>query len=615
MIKKHDFSHYKNVFCDSKEALLWAYANGLPSDALIRSSSPAMLWNQNENINHIESQWTEDRMRNFQSSIQSFSEKIYDITISSKSFSHEEALCIANASVFFHKVIFKAACLEKDDIFEPRLFIGVDAPSGRGDNNLNPPWDRLLVENPKFEKIVYSLKNSNWNPLSTKGVSLFKRIRLGGRETLIYRLCTNLSKYLPNSLFRKQILVFNENELLIEAAAELAFKGIKIRKIVPVDNDINIDNDEILRYKSKLSKIQVSLEEIVRNRIEEWVNPSIVRSCESLFFQNLDEKFTTFLMLRSKWGFLYKESSSCKRVLMINAPGTIPGLAISSVCRDIGIPIVSTQHGITMEICKTIGEVFVAHEINVSDIFLTYNSKAKKISEVSHFSKGKAIDVGISNRHLRMAIHKPIYGNQISAPIVYVSTNLYKGNLSAIGSSLTDFKKAKKELLLIDKVLNKLPYKVCYKTYPEENRRYADIDPVISDIGSKQNIDLFDFKVDMRYLIQKHRILISSLATSTLGWLVMSKKPVVFINFNNDNPLTKEAHIALSKGLFLFDSDDNLYNKLKLFLSLPINEIERLWLQKTEDREKMINSFFTSSNKGNSGKLAAEIIYDKYFNA
>ena len=31
-----------------------------------------------------------------------------------------------------------------------------------------------------------------------------------------------------------------------------------------------------------------------------------------------------------------------------------------------------------------------------------------------------------------------------------------------------------------------------------------------------------------------------------------------------------------------------------------------------EDREKMINSFFTSSNKGNAGKLAAEIIYDKY---
>jgi hypothetical protein len=612
MIKKHDFSHYKNVFCDSKEALLWAYANGLPSDALIRSSSPAMLWNQNENINHIESQWTEDRMRNFQSSIQSFSEKIYDITISSKSFTHEEALCIANASVFFHKVIFKAACLEKDDMFEPRLFVGIDAPSGRDGNNLNPPWDKLLDKNQKFEKIVYSLKNSNWSALSTKGVSLFRRIKLGGRETLIYRLWTNVSKYLPNSLFRKQILVFNENELLIEAAAELALKGIKIRKIAPVYNDVNIDNDEILRNKSKLSMLQVLLEEIVRNRIEEWVNPSIVHSCESLFFQNLDEKFTSFLILRSKWGFLYKEPSIYKRVLMINAPGTIQGLAISSVCRDIGIPIVSAQHGITMEICETIGEVFIGHEINVSDIFLTYNSKAKKISEISHFLNGKAIDVGISNRHLRMALHKPVSGNHVSAPIVYVSTNLYRGNLSAIGSCLTDYKKAKKELLLIDKVLNKLPYRVCYKTYPEENRRYADIDPVISEIGSKHNIDLFNSKIDMRYLIQKHQILISSLATSTLGWLVMSQKPVVFINFYNDNPLTKEAHTALSKGLFLFDSNDNLYNKLQLFLSHPIEEIERLWLQKKEDREKMINSFFTSSKKGNAGKLAAEIIYDKY---
>jgi hypothetical protein len=50
-----DFSKYINVFCDSLEALDWAYQQGLPRNSIIRTSSPAMLWAKNSNIVHIES--------------------------------------------------------------------------------------------------------------------------------------------------------------------------------------------------------------------------------------------------------------------------------------------------------------------------------------------------------------------------------------------------------------------------------------------------------------------------------------------------------------------------------------------------------------------------------
>jgi len=52
---------------------------------------------------------------------------------------------------------------------------------------------------------------------------------------------------------------------------------------------------------------------------------------------------------------------------------------------------------------------------------------------------------------------------------------------------------------------------------------------------------------------------------------------------------------------------------LRNFLSLPIDEIEKLWEKKKDDRKHMINQFFTSSLSKNSGKIASRVISDKYF--
>ena len=50
IVSTEDFKKYKNVFCDSSEALDWAYKNGLDKNAIIRTCSPGMLWRDNTNI-------------------------------------------------------------------------------------------------------------------------------------------------------------------------------------------------------------------------------------------------------------------------------------------------------------------------------------------------------------------------------------------------------------------------------------------------------------------------------------------------------------------------------------------------------------------------------------
>ena len=154
MVHKTSLSEYNNVFCDSLEALEYAYQQGLSRDAIIRTSSPAMLWNKDPNIIHIESHWNVDLMKEFQSTIQRFSEEVYDKVMLTNCVTHEEALCVAQVAVFFHRLLFKASCLINEDLVEPRLFVSVDGNGGPGGNNMNPPWDKLLINNPKLFLIL-----------------------------------------------------------------------------------------------------------------------------------------------------------------------------------------------------------------------------------------------------------------------------------------------------------------------------------------------------------------------------------------------------------------------------------------------------------------------------
>ena len=53
----------------------------------------------------------------------------------------------------------------------------------------------------------------------------------------------------------------------------------------------------------------------------------------------------------------------------------------------------------------------------------------------------------------------------------------------------------------------------------------------------------------MRYLLKYYKIIITSRATSTVGWCLLSKKPLIYIE-TIDNRLNKEAYDAFKKIYF-----------------------------------------------------------------
>ncbi len=600
-----DLSEYNTVFCDSLQALEWAYENGLPKSAIIKSSAPAMLWDKNPKIQNIEARWTVDELEKFQSTILKMTEDIFDVALNISEVERELALAVSRASYQFQRILYKSACLEEGDFVDSRLFIYVDGKTGPAGNMMNSPWEKFLSINPLFSTVNYILKDDNWKVLSTQGVSYWRRFQVAGYETIIYRLATKIMKKIPNWIFTKEILMPNENELNIEIASSLALRGIKVSKI-QLQSPSNTEN--VVSYENTTEIYSVILP-IMRKRVEQWVTPSAVEVTMSLFESYLKKQIKQFKLLVNGWEQTIVKNDTIKQSVLVNAPGNLKGQALAYVCRKNNIPLISSQHGVTIEISKAHNMLHVAFDNSVINAMFSYNSAIIDIEKNTYFDNSKYHIVGMPLRLIKMKNTQT--KDKSLSPIVYISTNLYHMGFAL--SQKTDYKRSRYEQNMITEVLSKLPHKVCYKTYPEDNRRYADTDPVFNEVESANNLELFSVKIDMRYLIPKHQVFVTTCATSTLGWPVMSGKPVVFIDQKNNNPLTDDAFSSLAKGLFVFSDDEhNFHKKLRDFLSQPIEEIERLWKEKKSAREEMIKEYFSAYKNGGAGKRAAKIIIREY---
>jgi len=498
-IESVDFSKYNTVFCDSLQALDWAYQHDLPKSACIKSSSPAMLWNKKKNIHNVESRWTIEELEKFQSTIQKLTKDIFDKSMKVTGVERELALTISQATYRFQKALYKVACLGESDFTEPRLFIYVDGMTGPAGNIMNSPWDQLLSDNPLFSMVKYTLKNDEWNMLTTEGVSYWKRFKVAGYETIIYRLAIKLMRNFPKWMFKKEVLMPNENELNIEIASSLVRHWVRISKIGLVGSlpeKKNIVLDKIF------AEIYKSISPIMRKRVKKWVTPSAVEITMLQFKRHIAEQFKQFKLLAKAWEKTLINNDNIKQAVLVNAPGNTKGCALAHACRKNNIPMLSSQHGVTVEISKAHSILEVLFDSSVADVMFAYNSKIIEVEKKSYFDNATHYSVGMPLRLISMKYSKTM--DKSAAPIVYISTNLYHIGLNI--SHRTDYGNARIEQKLILEVLSKLPHKVRYKTYPVDNRKYADIDPVLEDIRETDNIEIFSKKIDMRYLVSEHSI-------------------------------------------------------------------------------------------------------------
>jgi hypothetical protein len=599
-IKSIDFSEYTHIYCDSTEALEWAYISGLPKTTIVYTSSPAVLCIKQKNIIHIESNWTKDNLESFQTTINVFSKKLYDLLNNIKQLSNEEILVIIQSFSLFQRVIYKASCLSSFHLNDKSLIINIDAKGGtKGfqENFMNQPWSLLFKDNEMTDVYDYKLKNE----VNVEHKTKLSRVKLGGIETFIYRIANAITRKVPEKYLRKKVIVGNENELIIETIASMIPNGIYPYKlqtdkvIYDKDYDLDIFFNEI--------------EETVTKRINSWVIPELVGNCLELFKETLIDNLSLFGKFYEEFHLELNKTNLSKSTLFLNSTNSIKISALIKASRENGIPVISMQHGVSQEINAFHDAFMPAYEINSSDTFIAFNEESQKTSFDSFYAKGNVFVSGISNRHLRVNSLQ----SKRKFPIVYVSNNLYSGNIGSVGNWLTDFDQCNNEIDFIKHVLAKIPKNVAYKTYPESRKRYADEDPALYELSKYKNINVIKEKVDMRYLLSDYCVLMSTTASSTLAWLLMTDKPLIFLHRSTHAAFKKGFIDIFEESVFFFDTDSpNCYEDIVELCSQPLNKINSLWNEKKSKRQEMIKQYITSFS-GGAGKRIAKMIIEKHY--
>jgi hypothetical protein len=605
-----DLSEISTVFSDSRLALEKAFQAGLPKDAKILTSSPALMHSGLNNVFPIESRLPECNFKELQRSVGGVSQDLFERALEVPDLA-PFALTVARAGIEYFVALRKAACLIEADFTESRAFLSVDTCDPVRNATLNPIWETLLASNSKFQVFSVPIDLSIGN--SPRDPGRFWRWQVQGPEYIGYRLIRALWRMLPLSLSRYRALILQDNELLWETAFHMGKTGVALRllprlaesrSVTPVTpaEDIVWDTPDI---------IDRELFPVIEDRIRGWVVPQGLEPCRILFRRQVTDRIRRQDQASKEWpAILDKLGKPGRSIVLVNTGATPEQIALAEVCRDRDIPVVAFQHGVTREINGQHHHAMAYYENCVSDLFFTHNSLASEISKQSPFARGVCAAVGLPRQYSRTG-QKRRRGNS-NPDLLFVSTNLYKGNLNMLGDCyVSDIEIASQEAKLIDMVLARLPHRVLYKPYPEQIR-YSDPDPILEIARRAPNIEVHKDSVDTRYLLADHRVIISAVATSTTGWCLMSNKPYVFINQPDRAPLRGEARIKFEEGVFLFDRTSATFHRdLHSFLSQPLEAIEAAWIDKAPQRQVLIDEFFDLPGS-NAGWSAAAFIKTQF---
>jgi len=104
-----------------------------------------------------------------------------------------------------------------------------------------------------------------------------------------------------------------------------------------------------------------------------------------LFKSHLEKQFKQFKLLANGWDKAIGKSNIKRKAVLINSPGNIKGHALSNICRKNNIPLISSQHGVTVEISKAHSMLHMLLDNSVANFMFSYNSKIVEIEKNTYF--------------------------------------------------------------------------------------------------------------------------------------------------------------------------------------------------------------------------------------
>ena len=576
------------VYCDSLDVIEAARASGVMLPPVIRSHSPALLLSGDHQFESADADPA--RLNEYWAALGPLTEKVFRASIGSDD-DHDRAVLAARAALQVHRDLTSALKLSEVDFLTPSLVLRAKTGSSAEDVQYDGLWTKLL-RNTKF----CELRDVRIAPRAKKQSTppLFVRSIHAGWAEYGYKVGVFLWRKRGPSR-RPVLLVDRPSEAVRETAFHLMLRGFIVTEVERLD----------LLVENGSQHIPESVLTVFRKFLDDWFPQSAIPIALDYFAKALGQSFGKFEAARRHWSAQLPNLFPDRRgAILTFFPGTPEIIALGAVGREKGIPLVAFQHGVAREINSAHKMSECTYENAVSDILFTFNEAATDVSRNIPFARGRVETVGMRLAYGRLKKRGFV---KACEPILYVSTTLLSGNINLQGGSHSDAERVRQELTLIDQTFVRLPHAVAVKLYPAAPR-YAEPDLVAERLEQCDNVRRLDSEVDLRYLVSRFRVIVTSRATSTLSWCLMSDLPLVFLNSPNHAPLKEKVRTAISDAVFLFDwSEPDMLTKLRIFLSRPLTQIEDEWSHKADARRAIIRRYIAGPGTG-SGRRAAEIL-------
>ena len=592
------------VYADSRPALTEAYRRGLSDRVVVRTNAPAILFDPAFESEPADELFSPESIRALEQGIYASSKIVYDeISTEYRGPLETEDVALVAArtvSADMQDFLFPALTLRECDFKNPPAIVTPRHP--REDQrrwfhagivrSLGSAALERLVEIPSDALPAVD------SPVPDDPSIWFRLPHLRG-EAYRFRLGLLFWENLRAFDGKGAFLVYRDNELLRDAAAALLAKGYAVRRlrdVPPAGNAGPVDD----------STVEAIVRDTLASSLPATLGPSVRDTLVEMTTVRCRENLGVYRDATPKWEEIFRCSpqNATKGVLTNMALGPL-NTALHRVLKRQVIPIFGFQHGVTAEIgARQAANEFI-HEPTWCDEVLSFNPEMANYCEKSPYGTKKSTVVGTPMVYHRLK-RKQSPSRPSGKPLWYISTTIYHGNVGRLHRGLSDRDMCQRELALIDRVFSRLPCNMVYKPYPAF--RYVDEDPILVRAEECGNIDVYKYGIDFRYLASKARMLVTTGATSTVSWCLMTDLPLVFIDDPNYMPLSESARVKFETGVFFFDgSDPELHEKLLTLLSQPEDEIEKQWEDRADARLRLVRQFVTIDGM-DAGKRAAEAI-------
>lgn len=332
------------------------------------------------------------------------------------------------------------------------------------------------------------------------------------------------------------------------------------------------------------------------------LSPDLIENINSFIRLKIVNQLELQLSYQAYWESALDYIKNGKYLVFSNYPAKADSIALANFCKSCGVKFIAFQHGVTRELSGLHINGSFCYENNVADILYTFNASATRVSNRIPFKHGQAKTLGAPSMFYRLKKGRARSGNQLR--YLYVSTNVQIGDLGVPQGVWHDYDRTLEEIKLIKRCFSKLKHKIWIKSYPMSQLRYFGNNIVYNTASKYSNIKWIEKTSDLRFMLKDYDLLITSRATSTLSWCIMSGKPLIFINYAKDSALKKELTRIFKDSLFYFNANENVYEQLLEFMNKPFSEILELWNDKSNHRKQLIDRYFFDDNRPENFKTA-----------